>query len=184
MSFLSIADPLHHRREAAKRGANLRHVNPRRVEPSDAKAGETVLIRPDTDLYLMASMLCEIERAGLFREDLLARRAHNLEGLRAFIRRHPPERTARARGLESGASARIESRAGALKVVVEIDESPMPGVAALTHGWANQATPGMRAAQRHPGVNLNRLLPTGPGSFEPLSKQAFMTGVPVEVTAL
>jgi hypothetical protein len=30
-------------------------------------------------------------------------------------------------------------------------------------------------------VNPNALLPTGPGSFDPLSNQAFMTGVPVEV---
>jgi hypothetical protein len=30
-------------------------------------------------------------------------------------------------------------------------------------------------------VNPNALLPSGLGSFDPLSSQAFMTGVPVEV---
>jgi hypothetical protein len=33
-------------------------------------------------------------------------------------------------------------------------------------------------------VNCNRLLPTGPGSFDALSGQAHMTGVPVEVEAV
>jgi hypothetical protein len=42
----------------------------------------------------------------------------------------------------------------------------------------------MRVAQQTPGVNPNALLPTGPGSFEPLSSQAFMTGVPVELSGL
>ena len=57
-------------------------------------------------------------------------------------------------------------------------------VVALTHGWGNSRTPGMRVAHQTPGVNANALLPTGPGSFEPLSSQAFMTGVPVELHAL
>jgi hypothetical protein len=30
-------------------------------------------------------------------------------------------------------------------------------------------------------VNVNRLLPSGPGSYDPLSTQALMTGIPVEV---
>jgi len=40
----------------------------------------------------------------------------------------------------------------------------------------------MRARTR-PGVNCNVLLPIGAGSYEPLSSQAHMTGIPVEVTA-
>jgi hypothetical protein len=30
-------------------------------------------------------------------------------------------------------------------------------------------------------VNCNVLLPSGPGAFEPISNQAHMTGVPVDV---
>ena len=41
----------------------------------------------------------------------------------------------------------------------------------------------MKFAARTPGVNANALLPIGPGSFEPLSSQAFMTGIPVELSA-
>ncbi len=40
------------------------------------------------------------------------------------------------------------------------------------------------AASGYPGVNVNALLPRGPSSFEPLSNQAHMTGLPVEVEAL
>jgi hypothetical protein len=42
----------------------------------------------------------------------------------------------------------------------------------------------MRVAAEHPGANPNALLPSGPGSFEPLSSQAHMTGIPVDVLAL
>jgi len=33
-------------------------------------------------------------------------------------------------------------------------------------------------------VNANQLLPVGAGSFEPLSSQAHMTGVPVRVDVI
>jgi hypothetical protein len=35
-----------------------------------------------------------------------------------------------------------------------------------------------------PGTNCNALLPSGPGSYEPLSSQAHMTGVAVEVARI
>jgi anaerobic selenocysteine-containing dehydrogenase len=95
---------------------------------------------------------------------------------------HPDD--LRARDLESGAKVRLWNEHGAVEVEVESDDGLVPGVVALTHGWGNQRTPGMRVAQRTPGVNANALLPTGPGSFEPLSNQAFMTGVPVEIAAI
>jgi hypothetical protein len=53
----------------------------------------------------------------------------------------------------------------------------------MTHGWGNQQTPGLSVASKHPGVNANALLPHGPGSYEKLSNQAFMSGVPVQVSA-
>ena len=42
----------------------------------------------------------------------------------------------------------------------------------------------MRVASATPGTNPNALLPAGPGSYDPLSNQAFMTGIPVEVEAV
>ena len=101
MSFLSIADPVKALRRARERGATIRFVNPRRIEPDAAGLGEVVLVRPDTDVYLMAAMLCEIERGVGFREDVLAAHGRNVEELRAFVRRYPPERVAAVTGISA-----------------------------------------------------------------------------------
>jgi anaerobic selenocysteine-containing dehydrogenase len=95
---------------------------------------------------------------------------------------HPED--ARERGLADGAKVRVANEHGALDVEILYDAGLMRGVVALTHGWGNKQTSGMRFAARTPGVNANALLPSGPGSFEPLSSQAFMTGIPVELDAL
>jgi len=93
---------------------------------------------------------------------------------------HPED--ASALGLSEGDLVRVSGPGGEIETEVEIDDSLMAGVVAMSHGWGNAATPGLSVAQRHPGVNPNRLLPVGPGSFEPLSNQAFMTGIPVEIS--
>ena len=58
----------------------------------------------------------------------------------------------------------------------------MPGVVSMVHGWGHAASPAMTVAHAHPGANPNVLLPIGDGSFEPLSSQAHMTGIAVQVT--
>jgi anaerobic selenocysteine-containing dehydrogenase len=95
---------------------------------------------------------------------------------------HPED--AETHGVGEGERVRVESDHGELVLTVALDPTLMRGVAALTHGWGNRDTAGMRVAQRHPGVNANALLPSGPGSFEPLSNQAFMTGVPIRIERL
>jgi anaerobic selenocysteine-containing dehydrogenase len=95
---------------------------------------------------------------------------------------HPDD--AAARGLTDGARARVWNEHGEVVAAISIDPDLMPGVVAMAHGWGNRDTTGMRVAQEHPGVNASALLPSGRGSFEPLSSQAHMTGVPVEVAAV
>ena len=51
------------------------------------------------DLYLMAAMLCEIDATIGFREDVMAAHGKNVEGLRDFVRRYPPERVADVTGI-------------------------------------------------------------------------------------
>jgi hypothetical protein len=70
---------------------------------------------------------------------------------------------------------------GEVVAAISFDPDLLPGVVAMAHGWGNASTSGMRVAQASPGVNASALLPNGHGSFEPLSSQAHMTGVPVEV---
>jgi anaerobic selenocysteine-containing dehydrogenase len=85
-------------------------------------------------------------------------------------------------GLAEGARVVCRSAHGAVQATLALDADLMPGVVAMTHGWGNART-GMSVAKAHPGVNANALLPTGVGSFEPLSNQAHMTGIAVEVSA-
>jgi len=89
---------------------------------------------------------------------------------------------AERRGLADGVRVTCRSAHGAVDATLAYDAELMPGVVSMTHGWGHAKT-GMRVAQKHPGVNANALLPSGPGSYEPLSNQAHMTGIPVEVSA-
>tara|TARA_R110002072_G_scaffold51389_7_gene137953 strand:- start:5937 stop:8021 length:2085 start_codon:yes stop_codon:yes gene_type:complete len=93
---------------------------------------------------------------------------------------HPDD--ARARNLGDGSKVRIHNTFGDIESLVSLDGDLKPGTVAMTHGWGHQNT-GMNVAKRYPGTNANELLPSGPGSFEKLSNQAFMTGIPVEVEA-
>lgn len=52
---------------------------------------------------------------------------------------------------------------------------------AATQGWGHVGAAGMRVANARSGGTVNRLLPSGPGSFDPLSNMAYMTGIPVDV---
>ena len=53
------------------------------------------------------------------------------------------------------------------------------GVVSMEHGWGLQ--PGLRHSRSAPGVNVNALMPHGPASFEALSNQQQLTGIPVTV---
>jgi formate dehydrogenase len=95
---------------------------------------------------------------------------------------HPDD--AAARGLADGDEVAVRSPWGEVSAVLEVDADLMPGVVSMVHGWGHAVSPRMRVAAEHPGANPNALLPSGPGSFEPLSSQAHMTGIPVDVLAL
>ena len=87
------------------------------------------------------------------------------------------------RNLAEGQSVQISNQWGRIIARIHIDDSLRQGTVAMTHGWGNQHTPGLRIASEYPGTNVNQLLPTGPGSFEKLSNQAHMTGIKVQVEA-
>ncbi len=91
---------------------------------------------------------------------------------------HPDD--AAARGLEAGAPVTVWSAAGSVDTVIGFDDALRPGVVALSHGYGERTAD--VPSDTEVGVNVNRLLPSGPGSYEPYSSMAFMVGVPVEVT--
>jgi len=112
---------------------------------------------------------------------------HNVESLKRKgqldnpLYMHPDD--ARSRNLGEGSMASIFNDNGSLQAQIKLDEDLKPGVVAMTHGWGNGETR-LNTASKYAGVNANILLPSGPGSYEKLSNQAFMTGIPVSILAV
>lgn len=93
---------------------------------------------------------------------------------------HPDD--ARDRDLGDGSKVTVKNEYGEISTVVSLDDTLKRGTVAITHGWGYQGKT-MKMAAKYAGSNVNDLLPTGPGSYEKISNQAFMTGVKVEVNA-
>ena len=93
---------------------------------------------------------------------------------------HPDD--AERLGLADGELARISSAAGSLDAPVETTEDIMRGVVSIPHGWGHGAE-GVRmgVASAHAGVNSNVL--ADESMVEPLSGNAVLNGIPVEVSA-
>jgi len=108
---------------------------------------------------------------------------HNLQVLvkgkpRCTLQLHPDN--AADLGLRDGDPAVIRSRVGEVTAPVEVTDSVMPGVVSLPHGWGH-GKPGARmaVAGEHAGVNSNVL--TDPTMIDPMSGNAVLNGIPVEV---
>jgi anaerobic selenocysteine-containing dehydrogenase len=111
---------------------------------------------------------------------------HNLPALvkgkeRCTLYVHPDD--AVQLGLADGAYASVSSASGAIEVPVEVTDEIMPGVVSIPHGWGHDAD-GVRmdVASAHAGVNSNVL--ADEAQVEPLSGNAVLNGIPVEVSAL
>lgn len=107
MSFVSMPDPMARFRAARQRGAAVWFVNPRRIESVTPATGDWLPIRPDTDLYFMAALLNEMDRAGLWREDVIRGHGTRIEGLRAFIAPWDADSTATVTGIAAATTRRI-----------------------------------------------------------------------------
>jgi formate dehydrogenase len=82
------------------RGGRVVVVDPRRSET--ARQYEHVPIRPDTDAWLLLSMLHVIFAEGLTDDDALAQQAQGADGLAASARTFDPERTEAVTGIPAG----------------------------------------------------------------------------------
>jgi anaerobic selenocysteine-containing dehydrogenase len=96
---------------------------------------------------------------------------------RCTLQIHPDD--AQRLGLDG--KAKVTSRTGAVVVDLEVTDAVMPGVVSLPHGWGHDL-PGveMDIARANAGVNSNIL--ADEELFDPLSGNAVLNGVPVEVT--
>ena len=93
-----------------------------------------------------------------------------------------PDDAARS-GVRDGDQATVTSEVGSIEVPVEVSDEMLPGVVCLPHGWGHDKV-GTRlsVAREHAGVNNNRI---APGRLvDPLSGNAVVNGIPVEVTSV
>lgn len=111
---------------------------------------------------------------------------HNVPALtggtnRCTLHIHPED--AERLGVVDGAQVRVKGAGGEVTAPAEITDALRRGVVSLPHGWGHDR-PGTRLshAATDPGVNVNQLFD---GSLlDPLSGNAVLNGVPVEVAAL
>jgi anaerobic selenocysteine-containing dehydrogenase len=109
---------------------------------------------------------------------------HNVDVLvkgkdRCTLQVHPDD--AERLGLVQGGTARVTSRVGQLDAPVEVTDIVRPGVVSLPHGWGHDL-PGVElaVAAKRAGVNVNLL--TDGAELDPLSGNAVLNGVPVEIS--
>src|SRR4051794_34022611 len=176
--------------EAAPHGLDLGPMRPRIPEVLRTQSG-MIELAPDpiaADVPRLRASLDRHRNGGMV---LIGRRQlrsnnswmHNLEPLVKGKDRgamHVTPADAERLGLADGGQARVSSRVGAIDAPVEVTDAIMPGVVSIPHGWGH-STPGARmsVAERHAGVNSNVL--ADELEVEPLSGNAILSGIPVEV---
>ncbi|AWE49427.1 MULTISPECIES: molybdopterin oxidoreductase family protein [Streptomyces] len=109
---------------------------------------------------------------------------HNVPALtggsnRCTLHIHPDD--AGRLGVRDGAPVRLKGAGGEVTAPAEVTDAVRPGVVSLPHGWGHDR-PGTRLghASADPGVNVNQLLDGR--ALDPLSGNAVLNGVPVEVS--
>jgi anaerobic selenocysteine-containing dehydrogenase len=175
--------------KAAPHGIDLGPLEPRIPEVLRTTSGTVELCPPvlvaDTDRLRAALAEPAPDLVLVGRRHLRSNNSwmHNVNVLvkgkgRCTLQVHPDD--AVRRGLVDGGTARITSRVGSVVAPVEVTDSVMPGVVSLPHGWGHDL-PGTRMgiAADHAGVNSNVL--TDELEVDPLSGNAVLNGIPVEV---
>ncbi|MFF4589384.1 molybdopterin oxidoreductase family protein [Streptomyces sp. NPDC001388] len=182
---LSLARLLDH-----PHGIDLGPLGPRLPQPLKTRSGRIELLpRPIADDLPRLTGALRERPAGLV---LVGRRhlrsnnswMHNVPALtggsnRCTLHIHPED--AERLGVRDGAPVRVKGAGGEVTAPAEVTDGVRRGVVSLPHGWGHDR-PGTRLhhASTDPGVNVNQLLD---GSLlDPLSGNAVLNGVPVELT--
>jgi anaerobic selenocysteine-containing dehydrogenase len=176
--------------ERSPHGVDLGPLSPRVPEVLRTASGK-IELAPEpivADVERLRAVLARERNGGLV---LIGRRQlrsnnswmHNLPALvkgkeRCTLHIHPDD--AERLRLADGARALVRSAAGSLEAPVEVTDEIMPGVVSIPHGWGHDAE-GVRmsVASAHAGVNSNLL--ADESMVEPLSGNAILNGIPVEV---
>jgi anaerobic selenocysteine-containing dehydrogenase len=111
---------------------------------------------------------------------------HNLPVLvkgkpRCTVHVHPDD--AARLGFADGVEVRVSSAAGEIVLRAEVTDAVMPGVVSIPHGWGHDVDgTQIHTATRNAGANSNVLGRSD--LFDPLSGNAVLSGIPVEVAAV
>ena len=175
---------------AAPDGLDMGPLEPRVPEVLRTHTGMIELAPPLITADVHARLLPSLTRppAPLLlvgRRDLRSNNSwmHNVRVLvkgkpRCTLHVHPDD--AATLGLADGATARVASATGAVTIPVEVTDGIRPGVVSIPHGWGHDLDGiDMAIARANPGVNSN-VLSSGI-DHDPLSGNAILSGIPVEV---
>jgi anaerobic selenocysteine-containing dehydrogenase len=178
--------------EDAPHGVDLGPLRPRIPEVLRTPSGH-IELAPEPIAADVPRLRAVLHRAPNGQMVLIGRRQlrsnnswmHNLPRLvsgpaRCTAHIHPDD--ASRFGLEDGGKVRVSSRAGTVEVPVEVTDAIMPGVISIPHGWGHDVV-GVRlsVARRHAGTNSNLL--ADESVVDPLSGNAVLNGIPVELAA-
>jgi anaerobic selenocysteine-containing dehydrogenase len=179
------------RLEQSPHGIDLGPLEPRLPEVLRTASGK-IELAPDpivADVERLAASLTRHRNGGM---TLIGRRQlrsnnswmHNVGHLvrgrdRCTAQIHPDD--AERLGLDEDGIVRITSRQGAIEVPIEVTDGIMPGVVSVPHGWGHDDPEAqLGVAAEHPGANSNLL--ADDLAVDPLSGNAVLNGIPVEVT--
>jgi len=176
--------------EANPHGIDLGPLEPRIPEVLRTPSGK-IELAPEAIAADVERLRASLERSRNGHLVLIGRRQlrsnnswmHNLRPLvkgkdRCTMHVNPED--AERLGLVDGARARLTSDTGSIEAPVEVTDAIRAGVVSIPHGWGHDA-PGVRldVARDHAGVNSNVLADTS--LIDPLSGNAVLNGIPVEV---
>lgn len=175
--------------EANPHGIDLGPLEPRFPEDLCTPSGK-IELAPEPVLADVDRLLDSADRnpdEGLLligRRDVRSNNSwmHNVEVLvkgkeRCTLQINPEDAT--RLGITADGRAKISSTVGAIVAPVEITDEIMSGVVSLPHGWGHDMEGAdLSVASERAGVNSNRL---STGEVDPLSGNAILNGIPVEV---
>lgn len=143
---------------------------------ADCRRAAADLARPVPDLVIVGRRQVRSNNSWTHNLPILAKGPY-----RCTVEVHPTD--AARHGLAQGGTARIVNANRAIEAQVEISEAMMPGVISLPHGWGHDL-PGtqLSVAAKRPGANLNALFDES--ARDPLSGNAVLSGVPVQMSAV
>jgi anaerobic selenocysteine-containing dehydrogenase len=180
--------------EANPHGVDLGPLQPRVPEVLKTATG-MIELAPEACVNDVERLRSSLDRFGeegtlvlVGRRDLRSNNSwmHNLDVLtkgkvRCTVHVNPSDAT--RLGVADGADVRVRSTAGEIVLPAEVTDAVREGVVSIPHGWGHDAEGAqMATAARRSGANSNVLARSD--LFDPLSGNAVLSGIPVELAAV